>query len=108
MDIAIAAYYGVSQEEGPKMRVEREGLAATEEASQRVGGSAIGAVTSEGPGFISGALTQLEFIFQMASQVIIAQQSVLATHSVMPVYFAGTRRMRRPGRHRRGVAARLR
>ncbi len=36
MDIAIAAYYGVSQEEGHKMRVEREGLAATEEASQRV------------------------------------------------------------------------
>lgn len=36
MDIAIAAYYGVSMEEGHKMRVEREGLAATEEASQRV------------------------------------------------------------------------
>ncbi|RSX54983.1 acetaldehyde dehydrogenase [Bifidobacterium dolichotidis] len=35
-DIAIAAYYGVSQEEGHKLRVEREGLEATEEASQRL------------------------------------------------------------------------
>ncbi|KFJ05416.1 bifunctional acetaldehyde-CoA/alcohol dehydrogenase [Bifidobacterium tsurumiense] len=35
-DIAIAAYYGVSQEEGHRMRVEREGVEATEEASQRV------------------------------------------------------------------------
>lgn len=34
-DIAIAAYYGVSMEEGHKLRVEREGEAATEEASQR-------------------------------------------------------------------------
>lgn len=34
-DIAIAAYYGISMEEGHKLRVEREGEAATEEASQR-------------------------------------------------------------------------
>ena len=34
-DIAIAAYYGVSQEEGHKLRIEREGEAATEEASER-------------------------------------------------------------------------
>ena len=36
MDIAIAAYYGVSQAEGHAMRVEREGVGATEEASERV------------------------------------------------------------------------
>ena len=36
MDIAIAAYYGVSQQEGHKIRVEREGVNATEEASQRI------------------------------------------------------------------------
>ena len=35
-DIAIAAYYGVSQEEGHRLRVSREGEAATEEASQRI------------------------------------------------------------------------
>ena len=35
-DIAIAAYYGVSQEEGHKLRIERQGKAATEEASERV------------------------------------------------------------------------
>ena len=35
-DIAIAAYYGVSQAEGHKLRVERLGVAATEEASERV------------------------------------------------------------------------
>lgn len=35
-DIAIAAYYGVSQAEGHAMRVEREGVDATEEASERV------------------------------------------------------------------------
>ena len=35
-DIAIAAYYGVSQEEGHKLRVQRQGEAATEEASERV------------------------------------------------------------------------
>ena len=35
-DIAIAAYYGVSQAEGHKMRVDRLGVAATEEASERV------------------------------------------------------------------------
>ncbi|BDR52438.1 aldehyde-alcohol dehydrogenase [Bombiscardovia nodaiensis] len=35
-DIAIAAYYGISQEEGHKRRVAREGVAATEEASQRL------------------------------------------------------------------------
>ena len=35
-DIAVAAYYGVSQAEGHKIRVEREGEAATEEASERV------------------------------------------------------------------------
>ena len=35
-DIAIAAYYGVSQGEGHQRRVEREGLDATEEASERV------------------------------------------------------------------------
>ena len=34
-DIAIAAYYGVSQAEGHRMRVERQGEAATEEASER-------------------------------------------------------------------------
>ncbi|MBT1177444.1 bifunctional acetaldehyde-CoA/alcohol dehydrogenase [Bifidobacterium callimiconis] len=34
-DIAIAAYYGVSQAEGHAKRVEREGLKAVEEASQR-------------------------------------------------------------------------
>ena len=35
-DIAIAAYYGVSQEEGGhKLRIERQGEAATEEASER-------------------------------------------------------------------------
>ena len=34
-DIAIAAYYGVSQAEGHRMRVERRGEAATEEASER-------------------------------------------------------------------------
>ena len=34
-DIAVAAYYGVSQAEGHKIRVEREGEAATEEASER-------------------------------------------------------------------------
>ena len=34
-DIAIAAYYGVSQAEGHAKRVEREGLRAVEEASQR-------------------------------------------------------------------------
>lgn len=34
-DIAIAAYYGVSQEEGHKLRVQRQGEAATEEASER-------------------------------------------------------------------------
>jgi acetaldehyde dehydrogenase/alcohol dehydrogenase len=34
-DIAIAAYYGVSQEEGHKLRIERQGEAATEEASER-------------------------------------------------------------------------
>ena len=35
-DIAVAAYYGVPQAEGHKIRVEREGVAATEEASERV------------------------------------------------------------------------
>ena len=35
-DIAIAAYYGVSQAEGHRLRVERQGEAATEEASERV------------------------------------------------------------------------
>ena len=30
----------------------------------------------------------------MAAQVISTKHSVLATHSVMPVYFAGTRRTR--------------
>ena len=35
-DIAIAAYYGVSQAEGHAMRIEREGVDATEEASERV------------------------------------------------------------------------
>ncbi|AIC92364.1 aldehyde-alcohol dehydrogenase 2 [Bifidobacterium [indicum] DSM 20214 = LMG 11587] len=35
-DIAIAAYYGVPQEEGHRLRVSREGEAATEEASQRI------------------------------------------------------------------------
>ncbi len=35
-DIAVAAYYGVSQAEGHKIRVEREGEAATEEASEHV------------------------------------------------------------------------
>ena len=34
-DIAIAAYYGVSRAEGHKLRVQREGEAATEEASER-------------------------------------------------------------------------
>ncbi|MBW3087933.1 bifunctional acetaldehyde-CoA/alcohol dehydrogenase [Bifidobacterium sp. 82T24] len=34
-DIAIAAYYGVPQAEGHRIRVEREGAAAVEEASQR-------------------------------------------------------------------------
>ena len=34
--IAIAAYYGVPQEEGHRLRVSREGEAATEEASQRI------------------------------------------------------------------------
>ena len=34
-DIAIAAYYGVSQAEGHKLRVQRQGEAATEEASER-------------------------------------------------------------------------
>ena len=34
-DIAIAAYYGVSQAEGHRLRVERQGEAATEEASER-------------------------------------------------------------------------
>ena len=34
-DIAVGAYYGVSQEEGHKLRIEREGEAATEEASER-------------------------------------------------------------------------
>ena len=31
----IAAYYGVSQAEGHKLRVQRQGEAATEEASER-------------------------------------------------------------------------
>ena len=35
-DIAVGAYYGVSQAEGHKIRVEREGAAATEEASERL------------------------------------------------------------------------
>ena len=35
-DIAIAAYYGVSQKEGHQLRVQRQGEAATEEASERV------------------------------------------------------------------------
>ena len=35
-DIAIAAYYGVPQEEGHRLRVSRVGEAATEEASQRI------------------------------------------------------------------------
>lgn len=35
-DIAIAAYYGVSQAEGRAMRIEREGVDATEEAAERV------------------------------------------------------------------------
>ena len=35
-DIAVAAYYGVPQAEGHKICVEREGVAATEEASERV------------------------------------------------------------------------
>ena len=35
-DIVIAAYYGVSQAEGHAMRIEREGVDATEEASERV------------------------------------------------------------------------
>ena len=35
-DIAIAAYYGVSQAEGRAMRIEREGVDATEETSERV------------------------------------------------------------------------
>ena len=34
-DIAVGAYYGVSQAEGHKLRIEREGEAATEEASER-------------------------------------------------------------------------
>ncbi|WP_044087839.1 bifunctional acetaldehyde-CoA/alcohol dehydrogenase [Bifidobacterium bombi] len=34
-DIAIAAYYGISQEEGHRMRTEREGVEATQEASDR-------------------------------------------------------------------------
>ena len=34
-DIAVAAYYGVSQAEGHAIRVEREGVEATEEASER-------------------------------------------------------------------------
>ena len=34
MDIAIAAYYGVSQEEGHKMRVEREGAAQRRKSSE--------------------------------------------------------------------------
>lgn len=35
-DIAVAAYYGVSQEEGHRMRVARQGDGAAQEASQRV------------------------------------------------------------------------
>ncbi|WP_314687842.1 bifunctional acetaldehyde-CoA/alcohol dehydrogenase [uncultured Bifidobacterium sp.] len=35
-DIAIAAYYGVSQAEGHRLRIQREGVNATEEASERV------------------------------------------------------------------------
>lgn len=35
-DIAIAAYYGVPQEEGHRLRVEREGRFAVEEASERI------------------------------------------------------------------------
>ncbi|WP_300765991.1 bifunctional acetaldehyde-CoA/alcohol dehydrogenase [uncultured Bifidobacterium sp.] len=35
-DIAIAAYYGVSQSEGHRLRVRREGEDATEEASERL------------------------------------------------------------------------
>ncbi|PJM73414.1 bifunctional acetaldehyde-CoA/alcohol dehydrogenase [Bifidobacterium primatium] len=34
-DIAIAAYYGVPQAEGHRLRIEREGAASVEEASQR-------------------------------------------------------------------------
>lgn len=34
-DIAIAAYYGISQEAAHAKRVEREGANATEEASER-------------------------------------------------------------------------
>jgi acetaldehyde dehydrogenase/alcohol dehydrogenase len=34
-DIAIAAYYGITQEAAHAKRVEREGAAATEEASER-------------------------------------------------------------------------
>ena len=34
-DIAVGAYYGVSQAEGHKLRVQRQGEAATEEASER-------------------------------------------------------------------------
>ena len=34
-DIAVGAYYGVSREEGHRIRVEREGEEAVEEASQR-------------------------------------------------------------------------
>ena len=35
-DIAVAAYYGVRQEEGHRLRVQREGVGATEEASERL------------------------------------------------------------------------
>lgn len=35
-DIAIAAYYGIPQEEGHRLRVQKEGEDATEEASQRI------------------------------------------------------------------------
>ena len=35
-DIAVAAYYGVRQEEGHRLRVHREGVGATEEASERL------------------------------------------------------------------------
>ena len=37
-DIAIAAYYGVSQAEGHELRAQREGATALVEASERVEG----------------------------------------------------------------------
>ena len=35
-DIAIAAYYGVSQEEGHQLRIKRQGVNSTQEGSERL------------------------------------------------------------------------